>query len=382
MRSSKQLKIGFPYVGDRFGGSNMSSLVMAGGLQALGHDVVVATHGGGRAADEAAARGLRTVALPALSTAPGYSRPDKARWDNILALRHCARFMREQQLDIIHTNDLTMLRTWALPAVATGKTLVAHWRTSSRASLSVSAALWNARRIISVSDYSKDILPSWAQRRTIVEFNALESFWNDEQRAIARKAIRQELGFPEDSLLLGVFGNLTKRKRAHALADIMRDLGPSIGGRPVFGVACGGVIEPRDEELEPKREAYGLKERLAVPGFVRPVDRWMAACDVILAPAEREPLARNVLEAMAVGVPVVVSDDGGLREFIKQGDNGFLLAPHDTDQWVRVIRDILSGQCPAEQLIRAGQKAASELTVEKHARRIEKIYFDALTRKA
>lgn len=380
MSSTKSLKIGFPYVGDRFGGSNMSSLVMAGGLQALGHDVVVMTHGGGRANDEAKSRGLRVVELPPLSSAPGYSRPDKARLDNVKAAGQCIEFMREQQLDIVHTNDLTMLRTWALPAFISRRAHVAHWRTSSRASFSVAAALFNARKIISVSSYSKDILPSWAQRKTIVEFNALETFWNGAQRALAQQEIRQELGFPENALLIGVFGNLTKRKRAHALADILRGLGPEISGRPVYGIACGGVVEPKDEELEPKRQAFGLENRLAIPGFVRPVDRWMAACDVILAPAEREPLARNVLEAMAVGVPVVVSDDGGLREFIKQGENGFLLPPHKTDEWIRVVRAIITGEYKPDRLIIAGQQATADLTVQKHAARIARIYHEALSK--
>lgn len=376
----KNLRVGFPYVGDRFGGSNMSSLVMAGGLRARGIEPVIMTHGPGRAADEAAARGFAVHRLPPLSSAPGYSRPDGFRLENLRATPTCRQAIRELGLDLVHTNDLTMLRTWALPTKLAGARLVAHWRTSSEASLSVSAALMIAKRIISVSSYSKEILPTWAQQKTTVEFNALEVFWTEDQRTQARLAVRQRLGIPADAILIGVFGNLTRRKRAHALADVLHGIGPVIAGRQVFGMVCGGVVEPRDELLEVKRAQLQLEDRLLMPGFVRPVEEWMGACDVILAPAEREPLARNVLEAMAVGVPVIVSSDGGLREFVVQGENGFLFDPNDTPAWIEGTRKVLTEPGLAANFVASGQAATAELTVPKHAERIEQIYRAALTR--
>lgn len=376
--ASGKLRVGFPYVGDRFGGSNMSSLVMAGGLQERGIEPVIVTHGPGRAADEAAARGFSVHRLPPLSSAPGYSKPDAFRFEHLRAAPGCRQFIHELGLDLVHTNDLTMLRTWALPTKLAGARLIAHWRTSSKSSLSVSAALLTAKRIVSVSTYSKQILPAWAQRKTVVEFNALEVFWSEAQRAEAKLTIRQRLGIPADAILIGVFGNLTRRKRAHALADVLHGLGATISGRQVFGIACGGVVEPRDDLLEAKRVQMHLEDRLLMPGFVRPVEEWMGACDVILAPAEREPLARNVIEAMAIGVPVIVSSDGGLREFVISGENGFLFDPNDTPAWIEGTRKVLTEPSLAAKFVVNGQASTAELTVPKHAERIEQIYRAAL----
>jgi glycosyltransferase involved in cell wall biosynthesis len=367
-------KIGFPYVGDRFGGSNMSSLIMASALVERGHEVRVFTHGPGRAHDEAAARGLVTEILPPLSSIGGYARPDRARFEQLAAFPHCMGAIRQHGLSHIHTNDMTTLRTWALPSLASGRNLIAHWRTSSKASGSIAASLLPAKKIISVSGYSKAILPGWLQKKTVVEFNALETFWDQAQRDAARVSVRERLGLPANAALVGVFGNLTKRKRAHVLADILKALDEPVEGRPVYGLACGGPVEPVDTEFEQKRQAFGLTERLIAPGFVRPVYDWMAACDVILAPAEREPLARNILEAMALGVPVVASTDGGLVEVIEDGRNGFLLAPRDTDQWVDVVRRLLSDPALAEKVAAQGQITAESLSVANHARRVEDIY--------
>jgi len=353
---------------------------MAGGLQERGIEPVIMTHGPGQAADEAAARGFSVHRLPPLSSAPGYSRPDGFRIEHLKAAPTCRRFINELGLDLVHTNDLTMLRTWALPTKLAGARLIAHWRTSSKSSLSVSAALMIAERIVSVSTYSKQILPAWAQRKTVVEFNALEVFWTEVHRSEARLTVRQRLGIPADAILIGVFGNLTRRKRAHALADVLHGLGTVISGRQVFGMVCGGVVEPRDDLLEAKRVQMRLEDRLLMPGFVRPVEEWMGACDVILAPAEREPLARNVLEAMAIGVPVIVSSDGGLREFVVSGENGFLLDPNDTSAWIEGSRKVLIDSSLAASFVANGQTATGELTVPKHAERIERIYRTALGR--
>ena len=100
----------------------------------------------------------------------------------------------------------------------------------------------------------------------------------------------------------------------------------------------------------------------------------MAACDVILAPAINEPLARNVLEAQALEVPVVVSTDGGLRELIRDGENGLLCDPYDLPGWIAATRRLLDDPVFARTLSYAGRATVAELTPVRHAARIAAIY--------
>jgi glycosyltransferase involved in cell wall biosynthesis len=170
-----------------------------------------------------------------------------------------------------------------------------------------------------------------------------------------------------------VFGNHIVRKRTHVLADVLNAIDQTADARPVFGLACGGRAEPYDSLLNEKIESFGLEQRLLTPGFVRPVENWMAACDVILAPAIDEPLARNVLEALALEVPVVVSTDGGLRELIR-GDNGLLCNPYDIPAWITATRQVLDNPLFARSLAAKGRITVSELTPERHAGRVAAIY--------
>lgn len=367
--------VGFPYVADRFGGSTASSLVLARALKEAGHHIHVLTHGeGGRIAGEAAALGLAVTRLPALSAEAGYARPDRFRFHQLMAFRAAHAAIGDLKLDIVHTNDLTMLRSWSAPCLASRAALVAHWRSNFHESMSVKAGLRVAARVIAVSRYSFAKLPDWVQRKAVVEFNAFHLTMSQEARIEARNRVRAELGISADAALVGVFGNHIVRKRTHLLADVLRAITQAGDGRPVYGLACGGRAEPYDHELDAKIATYDLGERLLRPGFVRPVEDWMVACDVILAPAIHEPLARNVLEAQALEIPVVVSTDGGLRELIRDGENGLLCDPFDLPSWIAATRRLLDDPAFARSLSHAGRATVAELTPERHAARIAGIY--------
>jgi glycosyltransferase involved in cell wall biosynthesis len=369
------LTIGFPYVADRFGGSNASSLVLARALQDAGHRVRILTHGGdGRVADEAASLCLRVTRLPPLSGVPGYARPDRFRVEQLTAFRAARRAIAELPLDIVHTNDLTMLRAWAMPALAARIPLVAHWRSNFRESWSVKAGLHAAAKVIAVSGYSFSRLPAWVRRKGVVEFNAFDLHMPPAERLAARAGLRRRLDLPPNAAIVGVFGNHVVRKRTHVLADVVANIAATADGRPVFGLACGGRAEPYDHELDSKIAVFGLEQRLLRPGFVRPVEGWMAGCDAILAPATDEPLARNVLEAMALEIPAIVSTDGGLPELVRDGKNGLLRDPYDISGWIAATRRILDQPDFAARLAAAGRATVADLTPERHAARVASVY--------
>lgn len=375
---STRLSIGFPYAADRFGGSNMSSMVLARALEEAGHDVHVLAHGTGRVIDEAGKLGLKILQLPALSDIPGYARPDRFRMEQVIAFGSCRKAIRKLDLDIIHTNDLGMLRTWTAPAAWSATTLIAHWRTNFRPSWSVETGLRLSRAVISVSRYSHEKLPRWAQAKGFVEYNPFDLTMNADAKAKARLAVRRRFNMPDDAAIIGVFGNHILRKRTHVLADIVHAIAETADGRAVYGLACGGVAEPYDIQLDEKIAAFGLSERLIRPGFVRPVEDWMAACDVILAPAINEPLARNILEAQALEIPVIVSTDGGLRELIRHGESGLLCDPDNLEGWISATAGLLNSPAKAAQLAGEGRKTVSTLRPQAHAARIEAIYRASL----
>ncbi|WP_302142701.1 glycosyltransferase family 4 protein [Halomonas alkalicola] len=65
------------------------------------------------------------------------------------------------------------------------------------------------------------------------------------------------------------------------------------------------------------------------PGVVTNVVDWLESSSVFVLPSYREGVPRSTQEAMAVGRPVITTDVPGCRETIRDGENGFMVPPHD-----------------------------------------------------
>lgn len=86
----------------------------------------------------------------------------------------------------------------------------------------------------------------------------------------------------------------------------------------------------------------GIGDRVEFLGNVTPVEGVLGAADIFLLPSEQESFGLAALEAMACGVPVVVSGAGGLPELVEDGQGGFVLGLGDTVGMADRIVDLLA----------------------------------------
>lgn len=373
------MRVGFPFNGDQIGGSSFSSIALLHGLRSLGIDTRVILHGDGAMTDEIARQGnavlggeiirLRKIGVHAVD-----SRPHRFQMANYLAGAECYRTIKRHGIDIVHLNDLAMVRTWSLPARLSGARSLIHWRSNYRPSWSVDLGLRACSRIVAIARYNRDQLPVWARRKAVIEYNPCAPAYSEAERIAARQRIRHDLGVDDNARLIGIFGAHIKRKRTHVLADILNALRSTRSGQPIMGIACGKRAEPYDDELDRKIADFGLAERLLKPGFVRPAEDWMAACDILIAPAEKEPFGRTVIEGARVGVPVIMSSDSGASELIQDGLNGRLVGPFDLDGWIAAVRELLDRPDLAAGMAVQAARMIEELHPSNHAARIVNIY--------
>jgi glycosyltransferase involved in cell wall biosynthesis len=88
---------------------------------------------------------------------------------------------------------------------------------------------------------------------------------------------------------------------------------------------------PYKEELDALIDHYGIGDHVHFTGWRKDALAVMSQMDLVIHPSLSEGFGRAVLESMALGKPVIASAVGGLREAIKDGRNGFLVAPGDTE---------------------------------------------------
>jgi len=184
-------------------------------------------------------------------------------------------------------------------------------------------------------------------------------------------AARDALGDPDGRPVVAV---VSRRKDQHVLIQAL----PRIE-RGVL-VVCVGV-EP-DAQLRALAQAVPERHRVV---FVPLIDRALAfyqGAALAALPSRMEGLSQSLLEAMALGLPVVASDAGGNPDLIRSGETGLLVAPLDPAAWAEALGRLLGDGGFSDRLAAAGRAyVRREFTLERTADRTEAVYREALARR-
>ena len=167
------------------------------------------------------------------------------------------------------------------------------------------------------------------------------------ERPLPAKESRTQLNLSPGARIVGMVARLERWKGAHIFVEAAQIVSASLPGTYFFIV---GGEHPRDpayaEQIRQMAADSGLGEHFILAGQ-RPaaeVPLWQASADIIVHPITgEEPFGMAVAEAMGMGRVVVASDEGGPREIIQDGVNGFLVPRGDKDalaaQLIRLLQN-------------------------------------------
>lgn len=125
----------------------------------------------------------------------------------------------------------------------------------------------------------------------------------------------------------------------------------------------------------------GLEARVSWLGEREDVPELVGALDVLLLPSWEEPFGRSLIEAMALGVPVIATTVGGPTEIVRDGHEGYLVPPRDAGAWAQAIRRFAESPELGLQMGRAGRRTVLEgFTVTDHMTTVLQVYERAKER--
>ncbi len=156
-----------------------------------------------------------------------------------------------------------------------------------------------------------------------------------------------------EPLRVALTAQLIERKGIDTLLDALRALTPA--DRRLLDVRIYGE-GPHRPHLERRISGEGLDSCVHLEGLM-PADRMpetLRAADLFVLPSFQEGLPLSMMEAMATGLPVVVSRVGGIPSVIRDGQNGLLVPPGDATAWSNALRSLLRN---SEQRRRMGSAA-------------------------
>ena len=179
----------------------------------------------------------------------------------------------------------------------------------------------------------------------------------------------------DDTLIIGAAGRLTPEKGHRVLLGAARILAAE---RLSFRIRIAGEGSLR-EELLMTAATTGLADRVQLLGAVRDMATFYRGLDLFVLPSLSEGLPRAILEAMALGVPVVSSHVGGVAEVIVDGVHGFLVPASDADSLARAIRTVAMDRELRRKVALEGQRhVRSSFSSERVAREVEALYREIL----
>ena len=242
--------------------------------------------------------------------------------------------LRAQAFDILHclTNRALSTALLATRRMAAPPKIVAYRGTMGH------LHRWDPASLLSYLSSRVDciVCVSDAVRRYLKEFDIpdshLEVIWKGHDPSWYSPAPRSalsELGIPPEATVAGFVGNIRPVKGADILLRAFDDI------RAEENLHLILIGEVRDPHIA---RQIGNHPHVHFLGFRPDAARLAGACDVAVMPSiEREGLPKAILESMALGLPPVVTDVGGLPELVEDGKCGLVVPPRDAE----ALRDAL-----------------------------------------
>lgn len=150
---------------------------------------------------------------------------------------------------------------------------------------------------------------------------------------INRNEYRESIGITAKQKMVLAVGEISKRKNQKVIVEALSKLDDSY----VF-VICGKVMTDSAIYNELLEMAEHLHVNLKFLGFRPDVPKILKCADVFVLPSLREGLCFAGVEALASGIPVVGSNVKGIKDFIVEGETGYLSNPYDADMFARKIK--------------------------------------------
>jgi glycosyltransferase involved in cell wall biosynthesis len=280
-----------------------------------------------------------------------------------------AAYVHRERIDVVHTHNRYAHLVGRAGAALARRPIVSTvhylrdtepgWREAIRRWLDHASARVLCSAVITVSD---------AQRQAYQQAAGMESARLETHRhgvdatvfrpdPAARDRLRRTFGLDVEALL---FTTVAMLRPGKGLEYLLQAVAKMRSRTPVARVLIVGDGEERPK-LETLVAALGLTEVVRFVGVRSDVPGLLAAADVYVHPSLSEALPISVLEAMAVGLPVVASSVGGIPEIVADEQTGMLVPPAHADQLAAAMLRLL------DPGLRATMGAAGRAWVETHA---------------
>ena len=327
--------------------------------------------------EDARARGCRLVDIPTLGR-------EAAPWRDLGAVRDLVRLMRREAPSIVHTHTSKAGFVGRLAARLARVPAVVHQphghifhgyygpvRTRMYVELERLAARWADRMLVLTERGTEEHLArriGRAEQFAVVPSGVpVHAF---RAAAPTREVARAALGLPRDAFVVAALGRLVPIKGFDLLLEALPALVAAVPTARLLVIGDG----PLRDDLERRAETLGMSPRLTITGARADVPAVLAAADVLAAPSRNEGMGRAIVEAMALGLPVVGTRVGGIPAVIADGESGRLVDAENAAALAGALIELALDERLRAKLGEAAVDRADAFSTEVSAARLLAVY--------
>ncbi|MFQ6110871.1 MAG: glycosyltransferase family 4 protein [Nitrospinota bacterium] len=350
-----------------WGGQEKRILLECLKLRERGHWFAIAGQPEGRLGEEARREGLRFFPVRMRS---GF---------DALALLELMRLLRQERINIIHTHSSK--DSW-LGGIAGRLLRVPAIVRTRHVSIPVSSNPLNLvyrlpNRVATTARCSRELILkatglSPERVRVIPTGVELEHF----NPSISGEPFRQEFCLGEGEKAVGIVAQLRGSK-----------------GHEHFVAAAGRICERRDdvrffivgdghwrELIAEDIKGKGLEGKVVMTGYRQDIPEVMAGLDLlVIASIRTDGIPQSALQAMAVGLPVIGTEVGGIPEVLAPSGAGVLVPPGDPEALARAVEELLDDPSRMGEMGERGRAFVAEgFSLERMLDETERLYLEAL----
>lgn len=151
-----------------------------------------------------------------------------------------------------------------------------------------------------------------------------------------RNKLRGRMGLLQNDFIIIHVGELNTNKNQKMLIEAVNSIKDELPNLKVLLVGDGTLKEKYKTMIENK----GLENVIKLLGYRTDINKLMAVSDIAISTSKREGLPVNVLEAMATGLPIIVTNSRGNRDLVINNINGYTVKVNDNEELAKKIHDL------------------------------------------
>ena len=241
---------------------------------------------------------------------------------------------------------------------------------------SIGRGFWrHADRIVATSELERQELfeDGVSSEKLVMRYNGVDPV--PDEAKFSSGSFRRKLGIPREESLILFLSRLVPRKGADVLIRAFAKACPTSGRLVIAGPEAEAGYLPRLKKIAIE---LGVDDRVSFTGALFDDEKSKAFCDadIFVLPSKYENFANVAAEAIAFGVPVIISPFCGIRSLVT--NRAGLVIPPDANSLADALRRVLDDKAYYELLREGCKEVASQLSWERLALQMEDYYRDVL----